>query len=249
MLNLPELTKAMHESRWRDRNWDQTIKKHKKEIEKLLQKITVFDIWSNSLQDSEAPRWMVPEIFIDSYMSIHFACFGLYKYAHMCMRSQLETALRVIFFSTHPVEFDWWSKNIEFYRSGLRTKDVWGEGYKYFGQLENIKKFEKKCNKEKRLFEEGKRVNKIYQKLSKYVHSGPLSFQTRPDIFSPRYRLEKFKNWVKSFKEVQECINVLLVLSFPKEFKGLSKTSREKIRKIGIELPHYRRILKKVLSS
>ncbi len=242
-----ELINTMNESQWRNKNWDKTLKKHKKEIEKLLQKITIFDIWSNSLQNNEVAKRLIPEIFIDSYISIHFSCFGLYKYAHVCLRSQLETVLRLIFFSTHPVEFDWWTKGNEQYRSGL-SRDVWGEGYKYFEELENVKKFEGKCDREKRLFR-GKKINRVYKKLSRYVHSGPMYFQTKPDEFSPRYELGEFRKWIKSFKEVQELVSTLLALSFPKEFKKMSRTSREKIIKTGIESSHYRKVLRKTLST
>lgn len=251
--DLPELTKTMHESqeKWRSETWNQTLSKHKEEIEKLLQKISVFDIWSNSLQNNEAAKKLIPEIFIDSYISLHFACFGLYKYANICLRSQLETVLRLIYFSTHPVEFDWWCKGNEWYREGLKSKDVWGEGFKYFAQLDYIKKFEKRCEKQKRLFHEAQKINKTYKKLSGYVHSSALAFQTKPEelLISPKYDLEEFKRWIRSFKEVQEHINILLILSFHREFKKLSKTNREKIGKIGVESSYYWKILGEVLTS
>lgn len=250
--DLPELTKTMHKSqeKWRTENWNQTLDKHKKEIEELLQKVSVFDVWSNSLQDNEAAKKLIPEIFIDGYISLHFTCFGLYKYANICLRSQLETALRLIYFSTHPVEFDWWCKGNEWYRKGLRARDVWGEGFKYFTQLEYVKKFEKNCKKEKRLFQESQKIKKIYRKLSGYVHTSALAFQTKPEelLISPKYQLGEFKRWSKSFVEVQEYINILLVLSFYREFGKLGETNQERIEKIGIETSHYRKTLKKVLS-
>ena len=131
----------------------------------------------------------------------------------------------------------------------MKAKDVWGEGYKYFEELGNVKEFEKICNKEKRLFHEGKKISKIYQELSKYVHSGVFSFQTKPDEFSPRYNIEDFKHWDDRFKEVQEYINILLILGFLKEFKEMGRASQEKVKKVGIELSHYKEKLKEVLDA
>lgn len=251
--DLPELIKTMHEGqeKWRSGNWEQTLKDNETEVERLLQKIGVFDIWSNSLQNNKAAEKLIPELFIDGYISIHLACYGLYKYANICLRSQLETALRLIYFSTHPVEFDWWCKGNEWYREGLRNKDVWGEGFKYFTQLEYVKKFEKTCEKDKRLFQEAQRFKKIYKKLSGYVHTSALAFQTKPEelTISPRYQIEEFRRWFKSFTEIQEYINILLALSFHREFRKLRDTNQQKIRTTGIETPYYRTTLENVLSS
>lgn len=239
--NLPSSVKAMHESqeKWRTNAWEETLKKHKDEIEKMLEKINLFDIWSNSLQNNEATKRLIPEIFMDGYISIHFAGYGLYKYANVCLRSQLETALRLIYFSTHPVEFVWWCNGNESYRSGLANKDVWGEGYQYFKELKYVKDFDKKCNEAQKLFLGASRVSKIYRKLSKYVHSGMFSFQTKSDEFSPRYKSEEFKDWRTNYNEIQEYINVLLVLGFLKEFRQMSKGEEDKILQVGVN-PSYR---------
>lgn len=249
--SLPDNTRIMHESqeKWRDSNWKDTLEEHKSEIEELMQKINLFDIWSNSLQDNAAARRLIPEIFMDGYISIHLAGYGLYKYANICLRSQLETTLRLIYFSTHPVEFDWWCKGNEWYREGLATKDVWGERYGYFTQLEYVKKFEKKCTNHKKLFAEGQRVSKIYQKLSRYVHTSAFSFQTKPDDFAPKHKIKEFAKWIDNFKEIQEYINLLLILGFAKEFEKLNSTSQERIRKTAIESPHYEEKLREVLGS
>lgn len=249
ILNLPPNTKTMYESqeKWRTKASEGTLLAHKDEIEDLLEKANLFDLWSNSLQGSEAARRLIPEIFMDAYMSIHFACYGLYKYANVCLRSQLETTLRLIYFSTHPVEFEWWRAGNEWYRAGLRTRDVWGEGYGYFEQLENVKKFEERCDEGQRLFQHAKKVTKIYQTLSTYVHSGVFSLQTKPDQFSPRYKIDEFSKWKSNFKEIQSYIHALLVLGFSKEFKKMSQVNQERVVGVGIESSHHREKLKEVI--
>ncbi len=246
--DLPTETRTTHESqnKWRRKNWEKTLKEHKENIEELLKKISLFDVWSNKLQDNDVAVRLIPEIFMDAYISIHLAGYGLYKYACMSLRSELETALRLVFFSTHPVEFKWWSDGNEGYRSGLKIKEVWGESYNYFEQLDNIKEFEKLCDDNKKLFGG---IRGVYKTLSKFIHSGAGHFQTRPDRVSPKYKLEEFKSWIKTFKEVQEYINILFALSFYEEFKKLNVTDQKKIKEMGIESSYYRENLEKVLGS
>lgn len=249
--DLPELTKSMHDSQenWRNENWNRTMEKHKEEIEKLLQKLSLFDIWSNLLQDDEVAKTLIPEAFVDAYVSVHFAGYGLYKYAHICLRSELETTLRLIFFSTHKVEFKWWSEGNEWYRENV-AGDVWGRGYLYFEQLETIKKFEKLCADNRKLFG-GRKVGikRIHRMLSRFIHSGAGHFQTRPGRISPKYEHEEFGKWIKTFVMVQEHINILLILGFPEQFKKLSGSNQRKIKETGVESSQHREILEKILAS
>jgi len=242
--NLPSSLRVMHESqkKWRYEAWEATLNNHKNELEKMLDKINLFDIWSDGLQNNEAVKRLLPEIFMDGYMSIHFAGYGLYKYANSCLRSQLETALRLIYFSTHPIEFNWWCNGSASYRSGLGNKDVWGEGYLYFQGLEYVKQFEGKCSEGQRLFGGSKKVSNIYKKLSTYVHSGMFSFQTKPDEFSPRYKIQDFKHWRSNFNEIQEYINILLILSFFKEFKQIRGSDRNKIIQVAITTKYHSKL-------
>lgn len=248
--DLPDNVKAMHETQenWRKKAWEETLEKHKNELERMLEKMNLFDIWSDALQDNEATKRLLPEIFMDGYMAIHFAGYGLYKYANICLRSQLETTLRLIYFSTHPIEFGWWCSGNESYRSGLGNKDVWGEGYQYFQELDYVKQFEQKCNQGQRLFQEGKKVSNIYKKLSTYVHSGSFSLQTKPDEFSPRYKITNFKRWYSNFDEIQHYINVLLVLGFLKEFKRIPGGEKNRILQFGMGT-NYRTKMQEILGS
>lgn len=248
--NLPSNLRVLHESqkKWRDKAWETTLSSHKDELEKMLEKINLFDIWSDGLQNNEAIKRLLPEIFMDGYMSIYFAGCGLYKYANICLRSQLETALRLIYFSTHPIEFDWWCNGNTSYRSGLANKDVWGEGYLYFQELKYVQLFEEKCSDGHRLFRDGKKVSNIYRKLSTYVHSGMFSFQTKPDEFSPQYKIEDFKHWCSNLNEIQEYINILLILAFLKEFKQMRASDRNKILDVVITTK-YKSKLQEILGS
>jgi len=239
--DLPDLLKTTHESQdnWRKSNWEKTLKDHNDELENLLKKIDILNTWSNKLQGSKPAEKLIPEIFIDAYMSLHLACFGLYKYAHMCLRSESETVLRLVFFSTHPIEFEWWNEGNEWYIEGNKQTDVWGPGYEYFNQLKSIKDFDKLCDADKKLFSTKKTgIRGIHKKLSKFIHSGAGYLQTRVDRLSPEYDLEKFKIWIDTAKKIQEYINITLILGFPEKFKELRRSERREIIQ-GIEDTHY----------
>lgn len=246
---LPILTKSMYSSqkKWCDKNWKSTLAEHSTETEKLIEKINIFDIWSNVLHNNEPAKKLIPEIVVDAYMALHFACMGLYKYAYMCLRSQQETVLRLVYFSTHPVEFRWWLNGNEWYRSGLKAKDVWGEGYSYFSNIEIIKEFENKCENENKLFANGNKVRESYRKLSQYVHSSAASFQTRPDSFSPKYGKKEFKIWLETFIEIQDYINIIFMLAFFEKFKNISSTDQKTVLDKGIENKKYKEKIKETL--
>jgi len=241
---LPTLTKAMFNSqkKWSKNNWNSALEKHCSDTENLLEKINIFDIWSNALQDSEPTKKLIPEIFVDAYIAIHFACMGLYKYAYVCLRSQLETGLRLVYFSAHSIEFRWWLDGNEWYRSGLQ-KDVWGEGYNYFANLEFIKKFDKELGKNKTLFAS---VKNSYSKLSRYVHSSPESFQTKPGSISPKYNIGQFRIWLAMSNEILTYINVIFILSFYDKFKDFSATQQKTILEKGVGNKKYKTKLKEI---
>lgn len=226
---LPELTKIMYaiQQKGIDKNCEETLRIHFREVEKFLQKTQIFTVWKDRLKNKYGvAKELVPEIFMDAYISILFACMGLYKQANICLRVQLETALRLVYFSTHPVEFKWWYEGSEWYLED-KSKDVWGVEYKYFRQLEELKNFEKVSN-----FGLFAKIKKFYKVLSKYVHGGAASFQTRPDRISPKYVIKDFNKWIGNFKKIQSYVNTVLILGFAETFKVSGTDIHRRILKI-----------------
>lgn len=247
--NLKSLTKKIHESqqKWRNNNWTKTLSEHGDEIEEILEKISIFNKWENKLKSNKVAKKLFPEIFIDAFSSVHFTCFGFYKYANMCLRSELETTLRLVFFSTHPIEFKWWINGNNAYKTILNpAKDVWGQGFHYFENLENVQKFEKKCIDEKKI-PPTKKLKDLYSILSQFIHSSAGYFQSSPKEFSPAYKLGEFKKWYDKFKKIQTCINTLLALCFSDIIKEMSESSRDIILTKGIG-EEYKDIMKKTLN-
>ncbi len=231
--DLSAKTKIMHDTqtKWRDKNWKESLKKHNSEIEELLSLIALFDIWRNRLPQKEAIKILAREIYTDAYFSIHFSCFGLYKYAHMSLRSVFETSLRLIYFSNHQLEFEWWKSGEEkWIRDLLKGMDVGGQEFKYFAYIPQIKIFEENCSQNKRLLKgDNPKLKVIYSKLSKHVHSVGPYLQTRHGTLSPKYNLNEFQDWYKIFKEVHRYVNILLALCFAEKFKNMPPVDRNNI--------------------
>jgi len=234
-ITIGDSTRIMHESqeKWVTENWNNTLANHTEDVEKLVNMTELFNIWANILQSLSIAVRFIPEIFMDSYISIHFAGYGLYKYAHTCLRSQLESALRLIYFSKHEVEYGWWSEGSTWFRDN-KLADVWGRGYGYFRNLRVVKDFKKECPDGPELFSSNLGIGKLYSELSQFIHSGAGQFQTEVGKVSPAYEMEKFHRWNGIFKEVQECIHVALALGFPDEFKNMGETDRSKITNSAI---------------
>lgn len=229
------------------KNWNSTIRTHSKELERLLNKIGLFDTWAEILHPMPAAKLLIKEMFMDAYMSVHFSGYGLYKYAHMCLRSEMETALRLVYFSTHPVEFNWWVKGNDACRQGS-AKDVWGPGYLYFTELDEIKDFEKHCDARKRLFgSKSAGIGGYHKKLSKFIHSSAGHFQTRADRVSPSYNNDEFSKWYATFEAIQTYIHIILLLGFADKFKEMTTKQKESLLKHGVG-SRYKNALKKALN-
>ncbi len=239
-------TRIMHESqeKWVVENWNNTLANYTEDVEKLVNMTELFNIWATKLQSISSADKFIPEIFMDSYISIHFAGYGLYKYAHACLRSQLESALRLVYFSKHEVEYGWWSEGSTWFKDN-KLADVWGRGHDYFRELRTVKDFKKECPDAPELFGNKMRIAKLYSELSQFIHSGAGQFQTEVGKVSPAYEMEKFHRWNGMFKKVQECIHVALALGFPDEFKNMGETDRSKITNSGISNSSFRQALDK----
>jgi hypothetical protein len=228
---LPSFVKSTYESqlKWADKNWKDTLRLRAREINALLDDISVFDLWKEILGDKydKIGQNLLPEIYMDVYVSIHFACMGLYKQSHVCLRAELENTLRLVYFAVHPVEYGWWCSGKDFFKK----RNVWAEDYRYFRQLDEVQKFQQVCKKGGHKVDVYDGVRILYGKLSQYVHTGPTAFLTTPERFAPKYRKPEFNKWLNAFKETQKFINLILVLGFPEDFKKLTLPKKKKILK------------------
>ncbi len=167
--NLPEKTHMMHdaESRWRQQSWQNSLNNHAKELEELLTIIDLYGLWKNRWPRNDATKILSNEIYTDAYMSIHLACYGLYKNAYMSLRSQFETALRLAYFSEHSLEFKLWESGDEkWIQLLLKGSDVWGQEFKYFLFVPEIKDLENRVPQNLRLITGDGKLKTVHSKLS-----------------------------------------------------------------------------------
>ncbi|SRR6266498_748004 len=235
--DLPDKTKTLHttQNRWRKKNWEDTLKNEANDLEDLLSLIDVFDIWKNRLPKDDATKSLSREIFADAYMSIHLACFGLYKNAYMSLRSQLETAMRLIYFSSHLMEYKLWQDGDEKWIGELlKGSDVWGQNFKYFMYISEVNQLEEKLQQGLKLINGSAKIKEIHGKLSKHVHSGGPFLQTRRGHLSPKYSQAEFDSWSGIYKDVQKYINVLFALCFSDSFKKMPADESDLILNLAI---------------
>lgn len=225
--------------KWSEINWKETIDKKTAEISDVVEVIEVFDFWTSKLSNSPVGKKLFPEIFMDYNMSINFACMGLYKYAYMSLRSELETALRLIYFEKHPVEYDWWTKGIEI--DGITSRrHVWGDNYKYFRYLDSVIEFHTPFTNKEILISQ---LSGTYAILSKYVHTSGTHFQTGDYRISPKFSEEAFNKWYDTFKKIQDTIMILLILEHKDIFQSANAPTKEKLL-YGISYQKYRERIK-----
>lgn len=211
---------------WKN-NWDQTLSSHKKEINELSEKISVIDDWSNCLQSVpesmrvDIAKQFISEMFMDIYTSLVLASLALYKYANMCLRSYLESTMRLIYFSFHPIEYGWWTNRL-YGHTPFRM---------YLGFISKLERIHKVDSDITPLIAE---VRNLYSKLSSYVHSEERAFQTKERL-PPEYSLADFEGWEKTFRETISYSNILLLGSFYENYQKLDEDTQERIIRIGID--------------
>lgn len=252
--DFPRLLKSVHnaQKKWRPQNYGKSITEFHDNIEEILEILNIYGKWKNKLQEIEIAEKMIPEIFIDGLNGLYFALLGLYKYANMCLRSQLETALRFIYFIDHKREYEWWLSGNEWYKS-LKQAYVWGDDFSYFKNIDIINKFDKDCEGSKKIYsssrsgKSGDLMKELYSKLSKSIHTSAGHFQTSTGVFSPKYLKHGMQYWIKSCKDLQCYIIISLILSFPSEFKKMSSTEKDTILTKSIADKDYIRQIKKLI--
>lgn len=230
--DLPEWTKLFYDMQSDRRNvFKITLANQKPIIEGMLLKLNIYSVWTNMLLKNPVAGQLIPEIFIDSNSSMLFGCFGLFKYAYMCMRSELETALRLIFFRHHPKEFKWWLDGKIWWPGARQSSHVWGVNYSYFQNLEKIDMFDEACPEHLTLFKKKKNIYNSYKLLSNSIHSSAKHFQTSSDQLSTSYDIGKFNQWVRTWERIESQVNILLSLGFFEELNSKSDDTYTSIKR------------------
>lgn len=237
-----------HQKRWRNNVWQKTLANHGNQIEDSLKKLDVLSIWSTNFDTITSAQELIPETWMDGYVSLTFAGMGLHKYANMSLRSSLETALRFVYFSTHPIEFNWWKNGSRWYIDEGFTHP-WGRKFKYFSNLTAFIEFERVCPNHKKFFGRSRNSLKgLYRRLSESIHTRVGQFQTSETSFSPFYDKKRFIEWFMFFRNTQTCINIAFALGAKEQFKKIRARDRQTILNIGVGY-YYKKELKEVVEN
>lgn len=173
----------------------------------------VFKNWKYNFHSIELTGFdqILDELYEDINSSFFLAQMGLYRSAHMHMRSSIELSLQLIFFIHHPIEFDKW-KNGDFV---IRHSDLsaYIVDHPYF-----------KSN----ILELMTSITKNWKHFSKHIHGeSPIFFQSEKDSRKTNTFNEKdFGIWKSNFFRNIYRINKLLTLFFKGEINRFPENPR-----------------------
>lgn len=184
-----------------------TLIDNKDKIEEISAGQAHFSNWFFIIEKKTSSKatfilWEIAQDFETSFM---LAIMGNYKYAIQTLRNCLETTFNFIYYFDHPIEFEWWLDGEEDSKYGHELLD------RYYFKFDNFKRYDKHTNFKSE-------IRRLYNGLSKYIHSRPKNFQSKEKI---KYNTGKFNQWMDYYKYVNETCNILMILRFPKYFKDI----------------------------
>jgi hypothetical protein len=218
--------------KWLNKNWKELNISNKRVLDRIYKKSQLPTLWLSLLESANSNEMFIREIFFDSQLSVLFAIEGLYKYAYVALRSELENLLKCVYFVYHPVEYEWWREGDEWYTQD--RGNVWGNNYQYFEHLKTIKQYHGEI-KNKGSGDLISEYKSLYRVLSKYVHTGVFSRQTTQNKLAPTFRVSEFNKWKDKYNLAQEFITIFLIVNFRENYKKLRITEKKKLLDIGIE--------------
>lgn len=146
---------------------------------------------------------IIDEIFEDINSSFFLALMGLYRSAHMHLRSSIELSLQLLYFIHHPIEFGQWKKG-----------DFVLKHEKITGYLRNHPNFES--------FNISQLIDLIsinWKTFSKHIHGeSPIFFQCETDLRKTNTFSQKdFNIWKGNYLRNIYQINKLYLLFFKED--------------------------------
>lgn len=152
------------------------------------------------------------ELHEDINSSFYLTLFGLYRSAHMHLRSCIELSMQYLYFLEHPVEYSLW-KNGEFVIKHDRITD-------YLRSHPRIKSPE--------LNDLIDTITKLWKNHSKHIHGeAPIYFQSEKESRkTSSFQPKDFGIWKSNFLKTTYCINKLMLLFFKSELVRLPEKNR-----------------------
>lgn len=187
------------------------------EDEDLLQSYTATLIYKNwkiafhSIQIHHLDI-ILDELFEDINSSFFLSLMGLYRSAHMHLRSSIELTLQLLFFVHHPIEFEKWKKEDYVIKHDEITQYL--KTYPFFDiKIESL-------------------IDDItlkWKRFSKHIHGeSPVFFQCEKIIRKTNsFSIADFNMWKHNFLQNIYNLNKLLLLFFKDKINSFPSHSRE----------------------
>lgn len=161
---------------------------------------------------------LLREMQSDSVTSFSQAMLGLYKNAVGTSRNILEHCIGHVFFSVHPIEYEWWNEG-EFKLEFLKHLDF----------IFKIRLF-KELNKSMEI--KGK-LNKEYKVLSKFVHGqGSEHMQSFEAVYEFGYDRNLLHKWSSHYRNVCKLCTIMLLVYHHKNWHKATQLKRDIIMDI-----------------
>lgn len=196
--------------------WDTSVDNLKLDDEILYElylsilKIKNWKISLNHIKVTEQ-NILLEEIFEDVNSSFFLSFFGLYRSAHMHLRSLIELSLQLLYFVHHPIEYKLWLK---------------GEFVIKFDKLQEY--FLKNPVFDKDITELINNIFKKWKEFSKHIHAeAPVFFQCEKDIRkTSEFSNKDFGIWKSNFNKTVYFLNKLFLLFYKRELHLFPDSSR-----------------------
>jgi hypothetical protein len=179
----------------------------------------IFKNWKISLNHihTKSLNGILQEIHEDINASFFHSYFGLYRSAHMHLRSVIELSLQMIYFYQHEVEYEQW-KNADFI---IKHRDLTNYLIKH-----------PRLNSPKNtiLINE---VTNIWKLFSKYIHAeAPVYFQTNfQSTLTKSISKKDFDIWKYNYLKTGYLLNKLFLMFFKNEIKSFPTQQIEILKK------------------
>lgn len=169
--------------------------------------------WKNSLNHLGIVEQdlILNEIFEDVNSSFFLAMFGLYRSAHMHLRSMIELSLQLLYFIHHPIEYKLW-QNGDFVIKFDKLQEYLIKNPVFDTDINDL-------------------IIQIFNKwktFSKHIHAeAPIFFQCEKDIRKTNnYSKKDFGIWKSNYCKTIYLLNKLFLLFFKGDINRIQDSSR-----------------------
>jgi len=194
--------------------WDNSINEISNEdLIEIYRATLVFKNWKISFHSIKIKDFdlVIDELYEDINSSFFLAIYGLYRSAHMHMRSSIELAMQLLYFLHHPIEYHNWKNGNFIIKQG-----------KIAEYLISHPNFDVDV---KTLIEN---ITRIWKYFSKHIHGeSPIFFQCEKDVRKTNsFSKKDFGIWKTNYLENIYYLNKLFLLFFKNKLNRIPHVSR-----------------------